>query len=177
MKKLSFILVLLMTVALAFAQDLETVENPFVFPDEYSSASPGEAQRGGQFRAYGISDFDSFNPFVGSGAPNLYDDGMGNFVSLVTRNPLNLSEWVPYMAESYEFSEDNTNVTFKIREGMRFSDGEEITADDWITTYRIHTDPDVGSNLFNNFFIDDEPITVEKTRGIRNCASTFRNRI
>ncbi len=89
--------------------------------------------------------------------------GSGNN-GLVIRNPYELSEWIPYMAESYEMSEDNTSVTFQIRQGMRFSDGEEITADDWVTTHRIHTDEAVGSNSYSSFFVgaENEPVTVEK---------------
>ena len=169
MKKLSVILVLSLLFSVAAAQE-EMIENPFVFPDEWTSAAPGEAQMGGQYRTYSISDFDSYNPFTVSSSPDLPNDGMTRQSTgqdnkqngLVTRNPLDLSEWVPYMAESYEFSEDNTSITFQIRQGMRFSDGEEITADDWVTTFRIHTDEAVGSNVYSDFFVDDDPITVEK---------------
>lgn len=153
-------------VAVAQDEQLETIENPFVYPAEWSSAAPGEAQQGGEFRSYSISDFDSFNPFTVASSPDLPNDGMTNgdgSNGLVRRNPNNLQEWVPYMAESYEVSEDGTVYTFQIRQGMRFSDGEEITAEDWVTTYQIHTDPDVGSNSYSGFFIEDEPVVVEST--------------
>jgi len=141
-------------------QQLETIENPFVHPAEWA-VSAGEAQYGGEFRSFSISDFDSFNPFTVASSPDLPNDGMAQGVGLVRRNPFNLQEWLPYMAESYEVSEDGTVYTFQIRPGMRFSDGEEITAEDWVTTYQIHTDPDVGSNLYSSFFIEDEQIVVE----------------
>lgn len=166
MKRLAAVSGLLL-LSLSFAQeDLATIENPFIYPAEWSSAAPGEAQRGGEFRAYSISDFDSFNPFTVASSPDLPGDGMTNgdgSNGLIRRNPNNLQEWVPYMAESYEVSEDGTVYTFQIRQGMRFSDGEEITAEDWVTTYQIHTDPDVGSNSYSSFFIEDEQVLVEST--------------
>ena len=165
MKRLS-VLLLAPLLTLAAAQGaLATVSSPFIYPDTYSSASQGEAERGGQFRAYNTGDFESYNPFVVSASPDLPNDGMTRGVGrngLVVRDPLELSTWVPYMAESYAFSRDNRSVTFKIREGMRFSDGAAITADDWVTTYRIHTDPEVGSAAYDTFFVDDDPVTVEK---------------
>ena len=174
MKKLLAIVGLLTLSALAFAQDeqLQTIENPVVHPAERSSAAPGEAKMGGQFRSYSISDFDSFNPFTVSSSPDLPNDGMASYVGLVAPDPLNLQEWYPNMAESYEVSEDGTVYTFQIRQGMRFSDGEEITAEDWVTTWRIHTDPDVGSNFYSNFFVEDELITVE-SNGDYELAITF----
>ncbi len=168
MKRLLAVSSLLVLATFAFAQDeqLETIENPFVYPAEWSSAAQGEATMGGQFRSYSISDFDSFNPFTVSSSPDLPNDGMTNgdgYNGLVRRNPNDLQEWVPYMAESYEVSDDGTEYTFQIRQGMRFSDGEEITAEDWVKSFEITTDPDVGANAFSNWFIEDKPITVSSS--------------
>ena len=168
MKKLLAIVGLLTLSALAFAQDeqLQTTDNPFVYPANWSSAAPGEAQMGGQFRSYSISDFDSFNPFTVSSSPDLPNDGMTNgdgSNGLIRRNPNNLQGWVPYMAESYNVSDDGKVYTFKIRPGMRFSDGVEITAKDWVTTYNITVDPDVGANAYSNWFIEDKPIKVSSS--------------
>ncbi len=146
---------------LGLGQDMETIENPFVYPAEWS-ADAGAAQYGGQYQSSSISDFDSYNPFTSASSPDLPNNGMGGFVGLIRRDPYSLSEWIPYMAESFEVSEDNTVFTFNIRQGMTFSDGEAITADDWVTTARIHADPEVGSNSYSSFFIEDVPIVVEK---------------
>ena len=161
MKKLILGMAALALFTFGSAQDMATTENPFVYPANWS-ADAGAATPGGTYQSYSISDFDSFNPFTSTSSPDLPNNGMGNFVGLVRRDPYSLSEWIPWMAESYEFDESNTVLTFKIRQGMTFSDGEPITADDWVTTFKIHTDPDVGSNSYSSFFINDEPVTVEK---------------
>ena len=162
MKKLVVLASLGLAFSVAFAQEEQpTIENPFVYPAEWTSAEPGEAQRGGEFRDYSISDFDSYNPFTVASSPDLPNNGMAQGVGLLRRDPINRTEFVPWMAESYEVSDDGLVYTFQIRQGMRFSDGEEITGEDWVTTAEIHKDPDVGSNSYSGFFIQDEPIIVE----------------
>lgn len=39
-------------------------------------------------------------------------------------------ELVPVVAESWEWSEDRKSITFKIRKGVKFQDGSEVTAQD-----------------------------------------------
>ena len=52
-------------------------------------------------------------------------------------------ELVPGLAESWEISEDGTEYTFHLREGVTWHDGEPFTADDVIFTYeQIITNPE-----------------------------------
>ena len=44
-------------------------------------------------------------------------------------------ELVPSLAESWTLSEDGTQMTFKLREGVLFHNGEELTAEDVAYTY------------------------------------------
>ena len=50
-------------------------------------------------------------------------------------------EYQPSAAESFEFSEDKKDITFKMRKDMTFSDGEKVTADDVVFTYKFMSDP------------------------------------
>ncbi len=43
-------------------------------------------------------------------------------------------------------SEDNTSVTWKLKEGVTWSDGEPFTAEDVVFTYQFITDPATGAN-------------------------------
>jgi oligopeptide transport system substrate-binding protein len=51
----------------------------------------------------------------------------------------------PAVAESWSFSEDNTVVTFKIRQGITWSDGTPITAQTIVDSWLHHLNPDTAS--------------------------------
>ncbi len=45
------------------------------------------------------------------------------------------SEIIPALAESWETSEDGQTITYTLREGLKWSDGEPLTVDDVVFTY------------------------------------------
>lgn len=67
-------------------------------------------------------------------------------------------ELVPDIAESYEVSEDNKEYTFKIRQDIKWHDGESLSADDIVFTVQTIKNPDYQSSYLPNF----ENITIEK---------------
>jgi ABC-type transport system substrate-binding protein len=48
----------------------------------------------------------------------------------------------PASAESWSGSEDGKTWTFKIRQGMVWTDGNPVTANDWVATFRYGADPE-----------------------------------
>lgn len=71
--------------------------------------------------------------------------------SLVTQDPDTL-EFKPYLAESWQVSEDGKTWTFKIRTGVKFHDGTAMTAKSIAETYQRALNPETaakvaGSNL------------------------------
>ena len=48
---------------------------------------------------------------------------------------------IPGQAESYEMSEDGLTYTFKLRDGIKWSDGKEITAQDFLYSWNRAIDP------------------------------------
>jgi peptide/nickel transport system substrate-binding protein len=129
----------------------------FAFPAKWTVSKPGDVKTGGTLR-YGYRvNAQTFNPFSQqTQAPLLGNEG------LVITDPVNANEHIPYMAESYTLSKDKRTFTFKIRKGMKWSDGKPITAEDWATTYKIEIDEDVDSIHYAAYYQDDKPIKVEK---------------
>ena len=54
--------------------------------------------------------------------------------------------YVPELAESYEFSEDGCTCTFRLREGICYSNGDPIDAQDFVDAFRRIADPLTGSS-------------------------------
>ena len=91
-------------------------------------------------------------------APLLTITGAGNFATVRNFNPFSRSalicntncayeplmvingvtgEFVPWLATEYEFSEDVMTLTFTLREGVLWSDGESFTANDVVFTFNM----------------------------------------
>lgn len=52
---------------------------------------------------------------------------------------------VPALAESYEVSQDGCTYTFKVKEGLKWSDGTPLTARDFEYSWKRVLDPEAGS--------------------------------
>ena len=82
---------------------------------------------------------------------------------------------VPCIAESWESSRDNLKWVFHLKKGVRFHNGREVTADDFVYTFTRILDPNVHSDAASlisriqgaSEFISGKAKTVEglKTRG------------
>ncbi|MGH2698688.1 MAG: ABC transporter substrate-binding protein [Actinomycetota bacterium] len=89
------------------------------------------------------NDIDSMNPAVGLEAPAYFMYAL-NYDLLVNFSLEDFSP-TPGLAESWETSEDGLTWTFYIREGMKWSDGEDITAEDVAYTYQRTIDDPIGN--------------------------------
>ena len=49
-------------------------------------------------------------------------------------------DYIPWLAESYEYNTDFTEITVKLRPGVKWNDGEDFTADDVVFTYAMLRD-------------------------------------
>lgn len=50
---------------------------------------------------------------------------------------LQTGEFIPWLAESYEYADDFSSLTVKLRDGVTWSDGEPFTPDDVVFTYDL----------------------------------------
>ncbi|MFC5946452.1 ABC transporter substrate-binding protein, partial [Micromonospora harpali] len=56
--------------------------------------------------------------------------GKATYDTLLTFEGSDVTKPVPALAESFELSEDGTELTLKLRQGATFADGSPVTADD-----------------------------------------------
>ena len=84
--------------------------------------------------------------------------------SLATRN-IDTYEWEPVLATSWETSEDGLTFTFKLREGVKWHDGKDLTAEDIKFTFDAIMDSENkwktahSRPYFENF---DKVVVVDK---------------
>ena len=72
-------------------------------------------------------------------------------------------EVLPNVAESWDISDDATTYTFKLREGMKWSDGEDFTSDDIVFWWEhVETNLDIQSKPRGFLVVDGEHATVTK---------------
>ncbi|WJS05607.1 ABC transporter substrate-binding protein [Roseibium aggregatum] len=68
----------------------------------------------------------------------------------------------PNIAESFTVSDDATTFTFKLRKGMRWSDGVPFTADDIMFWYEVFSDERLTPTKHPNFVGPSGPVTVTR---------------
>ncbi|WP_191562323.1 peptide-binding protein [Metabacillus idriensis] len=107
--------------------------------DEKPAEDAGEPQMGGDIVVGSIGAPTLFNPLYSTDVSSsdiedfIYD---GLVDSDTEFNP------VLNIAEDIQTSEDGLTYTVKIKEGIKFHDGEDLTADDVVFTYSIPKSPD-----------------------------------
>lgn len=158
MKKLGLALAALALLSFGMAQ-------PFQWPAEYAPT----AVQGGTIEEDLFGDFTTLNPVLISSANEnailaatagpalVYRDWLGNRSFQREDGGYNM-----YWASSIEEVVPGTDFIVTVREGWKWSDGTEMTADDAIAARIIIGDPDVQSNSYSCSVVDDEPVVYEK---------------
>lgn len=72
---------------------------------------------------------------------------------------------VPNFADSYEMSEDGLTYTFKLKEGLKWSDGSDLTASDFVYSWKRAADPATAADYSYMLNViagyDDNDLQVE----------------
>lgn len=106
---------------------------------------------------------ENFNPYNYGGPANIVQDFV--YEPLWIYNVWHPDQDFPALATSYEFNADLTEITYHLREGVKWSDGEPFTADDVVFTYSYnvaHPDFQIGFDLYNKESDAGSLIGVEK---------------
>lgn len=127
-----------------------------VLPLSLVTAQDAEPVSGGTLRAAWQAEWESLDPHVASSEATFQI--LNNVLETLTfyDNDMNI---VPWLAESWEQSEDGLTWTFNLREGVTFSNGEEMTAEDVKFSFDRLLDPEIASG--NAFRVGGEGTEIE----------------
>ena len=132
--------------------------------DDDSTTSSGEGAALTIAKPDGAIATESNNPWIGdSSALKLgYVNAIYEPVGIV--NVVNPSDEVrPWLASEITWSEDYTSVTLTTREGVKWSDGKDLTADDIAYSYQILVDtPELNTAALDikDVAVDGDKVTV-----------------
>ena len=158
------------------------IDNPVTLPDgivwETNNDDPPigspDAIRGGTFN-YLLGAYPLTFRLMGPNANDAFAGWNRQFTmlfSLVRRHPVT-ENFIPWMATHWSVQEDGRTIYFKLDPDARFSDGELVTADDYVFTWKMWASEHVIDPYYNTYGerafesvdkIDDYTLRVVGTR-------------
>ena len=140
---------------------------PVVLPDDLAwltndsdpeFASP-DAIQGGTFRAY-MSAFPLTLRLVGPDANGSFAGFLrSNVMAPVSIHP-STRRAIPALATHWAFGEDGRSIYYRINSAARWSDGEPVTADDFVFAVQFMRSQEIVAPWYNNYY-------TERIRAIR----------
>jgi len=79
----------------------------------------------------------------------------------LARRDMDSTEFRPALASDWEISSDGLSTTFHLNPTVRFSDGQPVTADDVVFTFRMLRDPRVRGRAGAAFLADLDEVRAE----------------
>lgn len=141
------------------------LSQPYSWPENYAPT----AKAGGVVTETSFGDFTTFNPVLSSNATEQAVIGMYAGPAAVQRDWLGTrtyrledGSFNLFWAKEIEEVRPDQEYIITVREGWRWSDGVEMTADDAIATWTVVGDAAVESNNYSCSVVDEEPIAFEK---------------
>lgn len=111
----------------------------------------------------------NYNPF----APTVLHGALGPiYEPLFFYNKTKDSEPVGLIGDSFEYNEDGTQITVKIKPDLKWSDGEPLTADDVVFSFMYEANNPEGNGLTSAEATDDT--TVVLTYSIPQYTTEFQ---
>jgi peptide/nickel transport system substrate-binding protein len=125
-----------------------------------SGAAPSSGKKGGTLRVAGVTPAAAINPLTVADAGGLLMlNQTGEFLVFDSNLKLALQ---PMLALSWKPNADGSVWTFKLRPNVKFHNGNPMTADDVVYTFKQLSDPKVASNALSTFTGVLTPAGVKK---------------
>ncbi|MBI1295646.1 hypothetical protein GC175_11900 [bacterium] len=144
--KRSLLLVLLFSLLLLTACATAPAAETGSAPDAEAAATESGPKTGGTLNLSFGDDFVTFHPF--------FDVTNAQFKPIFFEAPLRIgadATFQPWLAESWEVSEDGLTVTLNLRQGVKFHNGRELTADDVVWAVELAKNTELGHHLSDRF--------------------------
>jgi peptide/nickel transport system substrate-binding protein len=129
---------------------------PLPEPPMKYEIEPG--QHGGRLIMATFSEPKTFNPITANESSST-DILLLMFAGLVATD-LETFKQIPALAESWTVAEDKKTWTFKLRRGLRWSDGKPLTANDVTFTWRVIYDTNINNVMRDQFIIEGKLFAV-----------------
>ncbi len=107
---------------------------------------------------------ESNNPYLGDSSAAKYGYGKVIFESLALVNPTGDLGTTPWLAETVEWNDDYTQLTAVARSGVKWSDGEDFTADDIAFSFNQVLDGklnDTNALDLKSVSVDGDTVTID----------------
>lgn len=147
---------------------LDLKEAPFDAKDWLTNDKPTKmgsplAKRGGMLR-WPIQEYPATLRPVGPKSSSVFIRMVGNLVweTLIGIDSITMA-WTPSLASHWKISDDKQTFTFRIDKRARWSDGQEVTAEDVLETWRFLVDPVIKDPFQNSHWKKfEEPKILSK---------------
>jgi peptide/nickel transport system substrate-binding protein len=122
---------------------------------------PGEIGRSGGRLVISLrTEPKTLNPLTASDAPSREVIGAMQADLVHINRATQLSE--PALAKSWKISADGLQYTLILRQGLRFSDGHPLDADDVLFTFQVYLDENIHASQRDLLIVGGKPVTVRK---------------
>ena len=144
---INLLIIVFLSASTIYAAEI-TLKDPW-----YSKKEQGE--HGGTLVSTLLGDPKTFNPIIAQETSSSSVTNGYIFESLVTRNGVT-TEIEAELAKNWEINKNGREYIFHLREGLQWSDGKELTAEDVIFTFDVISDPDIPTSTRDVMMIEDE---------------------
>jgi peptide/nickel transport system substrate-binding protein len=124
-------------------------------------ALPGEIGRSGGRLVISLrAEPKTLNPLTAADAPSREVIGSMQADLVHINRATQLTE--PALAKSWKISADGLQYTLTLRQGLRFSDGHPLDADDVLFTFHVYLDENIHAPQRDLLIVGGKPITVRR---------------